>query len=467
MTGKTIAILWLSSAVVMTIGSLFIFSVGWDKLKDYLDSSTIEGRLQRPMLAGVTLEPRIALFGLSSPENIMVSIPNNGQFSQREIPPGRYRLEISGRGIRKVQHEIEIPKKKAIDLGSFPLEIDSSALLLKEEHPSFRVATVGIGPDESLWAVGFKDNDYKIFVKRANRWNEVFIPQFKGAIQVIAVTLFSDETFLLGSVGNGAVISRDRGISWESLKLPTDVWGVSTAIELPDKPWLLVAMAGQRYVKSNGALLKSSDRGKTWKVIFRSEDEIRSIRRLSSNRLIAGTTSIFRSAAIYYSDDFGESWSASDIKKIPEPLRGITTFIELSNGTVLAGNQDGRSWKGDFLKGGVILNSTDGGLTWNVLLRDEKWKGVNALYETADNKLLAWSGIDALLSQDMGVSWSPVFQTGSGYRDTLISIGQHLYLIGGDRLYKLATPLDEKSLNAWLRSDDSHTRPVISPDATR
>lgn len=453
MTGKTIAILWLASSVVMTIGSLFVFSVGWDKLKDYIESSKIEGRIQRPMLTGVSLEPRIALIGLSSSEDILINIQKDGQFSQEEIPPGRYRLDISGKGIRKVQRELEIPKKKAIDLGSISIEIDSSALLLKEEHPSFRVATLGVGPDESLWAVGFKDNDYKVFVKRANRWSEVLIPQFKGAIQVIAVNLFSNGVFLLGSVGNGAVISKDRGNSWEFLKFPIDVWGVSSAIELPDKSWLLVAMSGQRYVNSNGSLLKSSDQGKTWKEVFRTEDEIRSIRRLSSNRLVVGTASLFRSAAIHYSDDFGESWSTSDIKKIAEPLRGITTFLELSNGTVLAGNQDGRNWKGDFLKGGVILNSTDGGLTWSVLLRDEKWKGVGAIYETADNKLLAWSGIDTLLSQDMGASWSTVFQTGSGYRDTLLSIDRQLYVIVGDRLYKLATSLDEKSLNAWLRSE--------------
>ena len=454
MSGKTIAILWLTSSVIMTIGSLFVFSVGWDKLKDYLDSSKVEGRIQRPILAGVLFKPNIALVGISTPDIIQFHAEKDGYFSQEEIPPGRYKLEISGKGVHKIQQEIDILKKKALDLGVFLLEIDSSALLLKEEHPSFsRIATASIGPKDTLWVVGFKDNDYKVFVKSANRWKEVLIPQFRGAIQVVEAHLFTDGAFLLGSIGNGAVISRDHAGSWESMALPEDVWGVSRALELPDKSWLLASLTGQKYVKSNGALLKSTDHGKTWKVIFRSEDEIQSIKRLSSNRLVIGTSSLSQGAAIHYSDDYGESWNASDIKKVGKPLRGITDILELSTGKVLAGTKDGSGWKGDFLKGGAVLGSVDGGLTWEVLFHDEQWKDIGALNETADNKLLAWSGVDLMLSQDMGLSWSRALQTGAGYRDTVVSVGQQQYVIGGDRLYKFATTLDEQSLSTWLRTN--------------
>lgn len=451
MSGKTISIFLLGLSIIMTIGSVFIFAIGWDKLKKYLESSTIEGHLQFPKIGNVSFHPTITLVGLSNRKIIHLSTYQD-QFSRAEIPPGHYKLDISGKGIRSFQQEINIPEKKTLNLGTVALEIDSSDLLKKEDIPPFRIATLGIGPNGSLWATGFKDNGYRVYVKRNNHWNELFISQFKGAIQAVSVHLFSNGIFFVGSIGNGAVVSHDGGNSWESLRLPANVWGVSKAIELPDKSWILVAMGGEKYVKSNGILLKSFNLGRTWKEVFFSEDDIRAIKLLSSNRIIIGTESLSTSASIYYSDDFGESWKISKIIK-REALRGITTFLELNNGQIIAGNRDGRHWKGNFLRGSLILKSTDRGLTWSTLSQDENWNGVDALFETIDNKLFAWSGGEVFVSKNNGSSWSSVLHTGSGYRDTLNIIDKDMYIISNENIYKLTTSLDDKALNEWLKSN--------------
>lgn len=326
-----------------------------------------------------------------------------------------------------------------------------SDLLQSEPVPAFRIASVGEGPDESLWATGFAENTYRIFRRQDNQWSEVIIPQFNGAIQVVTQKLLSNGDFLLGSVGNGAVVSSDSGSTWKTIPFPMEVWGVRRILELPDRSLLAAVMTGSRYVKDVGKVLRSTDQGKSWAETLKPTGSLSGISRLSSNRVVAYTSTLDTSATIHYSDDFGSTWTESKITGLSNPIRGIKFVLELQSGALIAGIEDGKNWKGNFSRGGVLLKSNDGGRNWSVLVNDFAWTSINAGLQATDGRLYIWSGPNVLLSTDEGASWVPFLQTGSGYADTLVKTSLGTFVIAHDKLFRLNSELDEKSLNSWLQ----------------
>ncbi len=439
MSDKYLAFTLLPLGIVLTITSLFVFAIGWDKLKGYLESGSVNGQVVTSLAdSPFPIKVNAALHELDGSLFADTNITSDGHFELAEITPGDYQISISGNGFRTLKKAISVFPKRSTEVGSVPLQFDVLMLGEKENVPSYRYAAIHKSKDGNLWALGFQSKDnhstYKVLRKRSGVWNEVIIPQFKGAIQAISVNSLGN-SLLIGSAGNGAVLSRNNGQSWEQLEFDNDIWGAKDSAELPDKSWVIAAVGGKRYQYSTGVILKSNDEGASWHRKIEIEDSINKILVLSSGRVLFSTASPKNRANIYYSDDYGESW---DVATIPEDykLRGISDIIETQDGILYAGNIDGSNWKGDFTKGGVILQSQDNGLSWTEFYSNSKWRGVNALFENDEKHLFVWNGADINVTFDRGSEWSNFGQTGAGYKRTLFDQGEELYVIGGQSIYR-------------------------------
>lgn len=452
MSLKTISILLISLSVIMTVGSIFLFAIGWDKFNQYLESSSIKGRLVFPNIGNVGFKVSINLEKIENSNLIAITLNKDNEFYRPEISPGKYNLIVKGKGVITYTKEFEIFPRKNINLGTIHLGLETKHFFKKEKFP-FRISTVCFGPKKTLFVSGFsiEENNkskYKIFYKNNNSWNELIIPFFNDDIQVVSSYLFSDDSFMLGSIYKGAAIFNGKINFWEKVSLPKEILGITQAMELPDKSWLCVGLNVR-----TGYIIKSLNYGKTWNIYLKSDDPIIRVNLLSTNRMILGTESLSNGAALYYSDDMGETWEQSFILNKEKKLRGIKALLELNNGEILAGNQDGRHWKGDFLKGSIIFKSIDKGRTWTTVSRNENWNGVDDFYETSDKKLFVWSKGDVFRSFDCGISWIPVFSTGSGggYWNNLIKLNDAIYVIDGQVLNISQTLLDDESLKKFLK----------------
>jgi photosystem II stability/assembly factor-like uncharacterized protein len=117
-------------------------------------------------------------------------------------------------------------------------------------------------------------------------------------------------------------------------------------------------VAGEKYLR--GAIRRSDDFGKTWKVLYkisRPDNNIDepAIAELKDGRLILVTRP---DAAIFLSDDRGATWEDSGVRITPpdSPKFKAPQFIVLPDGAVVAV----ATWKG--LRAWI---STDGGKTWS------------------------------------------------------------------------------------------------------
>ena len=451
MSAKAFAIFLLSASVVMTVGSLFVFSVGWDKLKDALDLSAISGQIEYTNTAGLHPRPTLIMKEVDGHQSLTIPVASSGAFEQSEVPPGKYKLLFRGKGLATVEREVVVPKRTTLDVGRLSAQLSTTELFKQEWASGFRIATVADGPNDSLWAMGFKGNEYRIYKKQDQDWKEVVVPQFSGAIQVVAAKLLRNGSFLLGSIGNGAAISRDGGQTWLQVKTPPDVWGVRQILELPGNMLLLAGARGSRYLKDEGVVLRSSDGGKTWDEILRLSDSIAGMSYLSSGRTVLYTSSLKGTATIRFSDDLGATWTDAEIGGVSEPIRGFNFIQVLSNGKLLAGAEDGKNWKGSFFRGGLLLQSDDSGRTWVPLHVDSTWSSVKAALQAVDGRLYVWSDANVFVSSDSGKTWQTFAQTGSGYSDTLVVTKTAMFVISGEQLLKIQSDLDVKSLNAWLQ----------------
>lgn len=111
MTTKALAILLLVSSVFMTVGSLFVFSIGWDKLKDAIDMSQVSGRVEPGNTANLRPYPRLTLKSSEDKTEVSIPIGLDGKFFLAEISPGSYELRLEGKGLATVLRKIDIPKR--------------------------------------------------------------------------------------------------------------------------------------------------------------------------------------------------------------------------------------------------------------------------------------------------------------------------------------------------------------------
>ncbi len=479
---ETSNVIVIGFGVTATVASFFLFAMGWDLLQAYRSSGQISGKLDFPNLGySLTFYPSVSLSNIDGSNRTLIPDRSDGRLELSGVTPGEYYLSVEAYGLTTVTRPVTILPRRRTELGSVPLEFDPQQFWREETLEPFRIGHsfyinhVGPGPDQNAWAAGFSfdgrfHDEYKLFRRQGevSAWREVIVPQFnKRASRTNMTKLFSDGTFLVGSLGGGAVISEDGGCSWRSLEIP-GIDSVSHVIELPGGAWLLAGF--KRWIeRPNPSLLitRSSDRGSSWDMNtleLRSGDNVKRMLLTSSGRLLAGTESLYGAGSILISNDLGETWEKAEIDN-PKKLRGIRTLYELRNGDLLAGNEDGRNWRGDFYRGGQILVSRDGGLSWHELVEHGGWQGIKGIYENTDGALFVWADLegyidpdgsgyvipeDLLLSSDRGKTWHPFSRTfGRGFEETYGVVENEVFVVsdeGSSSKSLLVTSIDTLDL---------------------
>lgn len=443
---------------ISTVASLFLFAMGWDRLQAYRNSGQISGKLDFPNLEySLTFYPSVSVSNVDGSNRTLIPNRSDGRFELSGVMPGEYYLSVEGYGLTTVTRPVTILPRRRRELDSVPLEFDAQQFWREEVFEPFHIGHslhinhVGPGPDQNAWAAGFSvdrsyHDEYKLFRRQVevSAWQEVIVPQFnKRASRTNMTKLFSDGTFL----GGGAVLSEDGGRSWRSIEIP-GIDSVSHIIELPGGAWLLAGF--KHWIEQpNPSLLiaRSSDRGGSWDMNtleLGSGDNVKRMFLTFSGRLLAGTESLYGSGSILFSNDLGETWEKAEIDN-PKKLRSIRTLYELRNGDLLAGNEDGRNWKGNFYRGGQLLVSRDGGLSWHQLAERGGWQGVKGIYENASGALFVWADPesyidpdeneyivpeDLLLSSDRGKTWHPFSRTfGRGFEETYGVVENEIFVV--------------------------------------
>jgi photosystem II stability/assembly factor-like uncharacterized protein len=135
---------------------------------------------------------------------------------------------------------------------------------------------------------------------------------------------------------------------------------------------------------SNGKVWKSTDGGYAWKLVLNAtnEDICTVLYETSTGRILAG----FRdNGGIYYSDDDGDTWTASSV---PSGTLIIADFVEFTNEgldkVILASGGDGS---------GLFHQSTDDGATWSFYIRlSESYSTCLELLDDSTDTILAGVG---------------------------------------------------------------------------
>lgn len=440
MTGKNIAILLIATAIILTITSLFLFAIGWDKLKSYSESGTVSGIITLPKVP-IKYEPTMYLIELFGDKKRYDIIPNNeGSFILKELDPGEYNLIIEGQHIKKITQKLEVITKTNTNIGTIQLEFSAEESVVKINSPNLIIQHMHINDQNAIWLLGGnKDSNnitkYKIYLNENNTqyWNEEIIPLFDGTVFALFCGNFSGNYLIIGSEAKGAVISNNNGLIWSKLDLPVKVNFINNGLEVANGSWILMG----REEHGTGVLVLSNDNGISWKTVLNADHIISSGIIHSSGRLLVSTESLEISSSIFYSDDNGSTWSKSKFKD-GHNLRGIKCLYELRNGSILAGTMSGLNWKGDFHKSSKILISKDCGLTWSTLYDDPSLTEISYFYESKNGILYIW-GNQILCSFDIGKTWHIFYgqpKTPFTFKGYLLK-SEYIFFTGISGVYKI------------------------------
>jgi len=170
MSDKFYAFTLLPLGVILTIISLFVFATGWDKLKSYLDSGSINGRVELSLLnSPFLISPQVHMLELDGKKYAEATVNSEGAFEFIEITPGDYQLEFNGKGIKPVKKSASVFPRRSTEAGSVQLQFDVLTLGVKEKLPHFRYVQAHKSYGGDVWVSGFriKDNqsEYKVFTK--------------------------------------------------------------------------------------------------------------------------------------------------------------------------------------------------------------------------------------------------------------------------------------------------------------
>ncbi|MCX7840857.1 MAG: hypothetical protein N2559_15590, partial [Anaerolineae bacterium] len=167
----------------------------------------------------------------------------------------------------------------------------------------------------------------------AQSWTRV--PGLDGEI-LASIAALDAQTLIVGTSGNGAFITRDRGATWRALELFRGDYVTLIATDPRDT---------RVYLRTRRGLFRSDDAGASWQRVSGGiENAIVNalVFDVQSARVYAGTTQ-----GIFVTEDDGASWQRLVVFDSP-----VLALIQLDAQTLLAGTQRG------------VYRSHDAGRTW-------------------------------------------------------------------------------------------------------
>lgn len=421
----------MGTGIIFSILSIFTFSLGWEMWRNSLKTGSLIGEIsfQKENIKLSKL-PNINISELDGKHLINTISREDGKFIIPNLDPGQYLMNITGEFINCPQKTVNVFPSRDSDIGTLICSINENAFW-KNSGLNSQLASIISLKNSTIWTTGFQTektsrNKYVVYKKEKSEssWKEIIIPEIHNAERGTFIYQFSSGELCLGTNGAGAIISNNNGLSWNNLKLPSDITSISYISELPGNIWLIVGhRLNVKYGtypndKPRTAFLTSTDQGKNWTILSERDDNVTKFIQHSSGRIIIGTDSLDENAGIYYSNDGAKSWEKSKIDFLNElqlgkiTWRGFGEISELSDGILLAGSLDGKNWKGNYQKGGRLLKSDDGGKTWKIIAGDETWGSIKAILEIDKSTLLASEGSNLLWSIDNGLNW---FHFGKGF----------------------------------------------------
>ncbi|MAT59031.1 MAG: hypothetical protein CMF23_13760 [Ignavibacteriae bacterium] len=168
-------------------------------------------------------------------------------------------------------------------------------------------------------------------------------------------------------------------------------------------------------------IFKSIDDGKTWTKIFEIETGINKVYVSSENEIYIGLNYTSEQSGIHYSSDGGNSW-----QKIFNESENVYTIIKLNTGRVLAASY------------GKIYYSDNNGINWQSTSTGLTSSTPSSFAINSENKVyLATLGYGIYESNDNGVNWTNKTGAGWEYSDLEIDNNEIMYAsTRGNWVYK-------------------------------
>lgn len=218
-----------------------------------------------------------------------------------------------------------------------------------------------------------------VFSEKEGSWISVIPPVTSSVIRGFSTLATDGKVLFAGSPGSGAYMSYDHGLTWEMRSPPFHygaVWSISGNF-YTDGFW---------FARSGKSGFRSADEGRTWQTINEGLKGYTSINCFfkANDRLWAGT-----SAGLFYSLDFGNSWTASDTGA----LKGTRKVLLTRSGKLLAFTEDS------------LFESTAPYTTWSFANLSSS-SGFGAVAQVGDTLYAGTTSVGTYRSFDGGSHWT-------------------------------------------------------------
>jgi photosystem II stability/assembly factor-like uncharacterized protein len=247
-------------------------------------------------------------------------------------------------------------------------------------------------------------------------WVKTSFPTDNSSLySIYSIIENNNNEILVGTFAQGIFKTGDNGITWNESGL-TNMWITSLARDNYGSIY-----AGAIGSELGSGIFKSIDDGETWTKVFEILTGINKIYVSSNNEIYVGLNYTSEQSGIYYSSDGGANW-----EKIFNESENIYSILKLNSGRVLAASY------------GKIYYSDNNGSSWQSSNSGLVSSTPSALEINSENKIyLATLGYGIYESNDDGVNWTNKTGAGWEYSDLTIDNNGIMYAsTRGNWVYK-------------------------------
>src|SRR5574341_5533 len=192
-----------------------------------------------------------------------------------------------------------------------------------EHIPPVSIYAIARGADDQIYIATDRRGIYSSS-DAGKTWTR--IPGLDDKI-ALSVAALDTQTIFVGTSGQGAFVTRERGQSWHALDLFTGDYVSFIVIDPRDRRTI--------FLRTRWGLFRSLDRGAKWQLLQGGvEGIIVNALLIDSHRLYAAT-----SGGVLVSDDDGETWQSAN-EGLPPNVQALA-LAQLDARTILAGMQTG------------------------------------------------------------------------------------------------------------------------------